>query len=66
MSKRLLPGHWARDTITGIEGRIVARTEHLFRADEIAIARKGVDNNGEPWALLWVDMPRAESAQEHD
>jgi hypothetical protein len=63
MSKRLLPGHWARDTRTGIEGRVEAHTEWLHRSDEIAIARDGVDNNGEPWSLLWLDTARAESAE---
>lgn len=64
MSEAFPLGSMARCKVTGIEGRIVAETRHLHRPPEYAIERRGVDNDGHPWPLHWVNFYDLRSVEE--
>lgn len=49
-----------RDRITGIEGVFIAHTEWWDRTNECAIQRKGLDADGEPFAIFWCPFSRVD------
>jgi len=51
-------GATAKDTLSGVVGKIVARTEWAYRSPEVALARDGCDADGRPWDLMWLDEGR--------
>lgn len=56
-------GDSARDTLSGVTGKIVARTEWAWRSAEIAVVRDGCDADGKPWDILWLDEGRVDVVQ---
>ena len=63
MSKTEL-GATARDAISGVTGKVVARAEWLYRTPEVALARDGCDADGRPWDLMWIDEGRLGAVEE--
>lgn len=57
-------GDRVKDQITGIEGTVVGRTSWLYRTAEIALSRDGVDADGRPWDLMWIDAARCALMQD--
>lgn len=56
-------GTMAKDSLSGVVGKIVARTEWLYRSPEVALARDGCDADGRPWDLMWIDEGRVSAVE---
>jgi len=48
-------GSHTRDRATGIEGTVICHEVWLDKTPRVAIQRDGVDHNGQPWDLHWVN-----------
>lgn len=63
MTKKAI-GTRVKCTVSGVAGKVVARTEWAWRTPEIAVARDGCDADGKPWDLLWLDDGRVNICDE--
>ena len=50
----------ARDILSGFEGIVTGRLEHLFRSQKIEIEPEGLDDNGRPKEPVWFEESRCE------
>jgi hypothetical protein len=57
-------GSKVKDSINGLVGIAVARTEYLHGCARVAIAREGLDSGGKTFEDSWVDEPRLERQYE--
>ena len=52
-------GQKVRDTLTGLEGTVTARTEYLYGCVRVAIQPFG-EKDGKPYDAWYVDEPQCE------
>jgi hypothetical protein len=50
-------GDRVKDTVTGIEGILWAKTQWMTGCDHYGIKREGTDKDGKAYDLVWVDEP---------
>ena len=63
MATRLKIGQRARDTISGFEGIVYGITEYLHGCRHICIKPTGLDKDGAPQKVQWIDEPQCEIVQ---
>ncbi len=59
MQDAILLGQRVRDKVTGLEGVVIARVEHLTGCDTVAI-HPGLDKDGKVMDPHWCDFTRCE------
>ena len=57
MSKKMRCGQSVLDTLSGLEGVVVARTEWLYGCVRLAVQPSG-SKDGKPYEPFWVDEPQ--------
>lgn len=56
-------GSRVSEQFSGIDGTVVAVEIWMHGINRCAIARDGVDHNGQPWDLFWCDVSRVEEVE---
>ena len=59
LGKKIRCGDTVKDTLSGLEGVVVARTEWLHGCVRLAVSPPG-SKDGKPYEPFWVDEPQAE------
>lgn len=60
MARKVKIGQRVRDSISGFEGIVVAKTSYLYGCERVGVAPEYLDDDGETISWHWFDEPQVE------